>query len=86
MKPNTKRKFQEPFLRMKWKIKERAKVMDAYYSVRSISEIIDKRRECYKELLREERRNVKDQARINNLEGQIVLLDWLFSSNGTRLK
>ena len=48
-----------PFLRLKWKMNEQAKIKDAYFKVRSIKEIIQKKDETYDKLLEAVRKEIK---------------------------
>lgn len=78
MDANLKGRLREPFLRLKWKIKQRAKIKDAYYSVKSIKEILIRERQLYDLLLHEERHNVKDENKICELQGRLKELQQLF--------
>lgn len=79
MNPNLKRKLQNPFLRLRWRIKEKAKIRDAYYLAKSIKEIFIKKEECYKNLLKAERMQPKKEEDVYRLEGWIECLTWFFS-------
>lgn len=79
MNPNIKRKLLNPFLHIKWRIKEKAKIKDAYYSAKSIKEILMKKDECYNNLLRAERAIPKREEEINRCEGYLECLSWFFS-------
>ena len=64
-----------PFLRMKWRLNDRAKVKDAYYSVKSIKEIVIKKDETYEELLAAQRHEKKEEQ--IRLIGFLECLKWL---------
>ena len=78
MNPNIKGNIRKPFLQLKWKIHERAKIKDAFYSVRSIKEILIKQRDIYDQILKEERDHTPDRMRIDRLTGELNLIKWLF--------
>lgn len=67
-----------PWLRLKWKLNRRAVIKDAYYSVKSIKEIVIRKEQLYCELLKEQRRSNLNQNTIDKLEGHIECLSWLF--------
>jgi len=69
------------FLRLKWKLKERALIKDAYYSVRSIKEIFIKKDEVYDKLIEAERKNKPDKE-TGFYEGALAAIKWLFSESG----
>ena len=73
--------MRDVFLRLKWKINERARVRDAYYSVRSIKEIFQKKEEIYEKLLEAERKEKSDRE-IGFYEGALAYSKWLFSELG----
>jgi len=80
MKANVKGTLRKPFLQLKWKIKRRAMIKDAYYSVKSIKEILLEKDRCYQELIFEERKQSRDESKIYKLEGRLECLNWLFSN------
>lgn len=78
MNPNLKRRLLNPFIKLKFKIKERAKIKNAYFSARSIKEVLAKKEQCYQDLLKEERNPAKKQDKILRLEGYLSCISWIF--------